>query len=149
MSLYNALFGFNPFAGILLSFVGITPDDVPRFRDCYAEDGKIVVYTRTGGGNREEYEGSNDWMTTVAGYVRDEDDDFDCTYAKFYYKPSDDVATLVSQIEGIRGAANPGERWQQLFADMDAKRDTPAVARALEVGRPIIEQITAALDKQA
>lgn len=162
MSLYNALFGFNPHAPLLLSFLGITANDVPRFRDCFVDDGQIVVYTRTGGGNREYYENAasrareyedseysgpwNDDLRALAGFVRDEDDDFDCTYASFYFEPSPDIAKLVGQLVAIGAESNPAERWQALFKDMQENRDSAAVQRAMEVGKPIIEAITAALD---
>ncbi len=165
MSLYNALFGVNPHATMLLSFLGITANDVPRFRDCYAEDGKIVIHTRTGGGNRDMYEHpdrakanypeyfegadqpTGPWncdLRKLPGFAYDEDDDFDCTYASFYYEPSEEVAKLIKQLSEI-GGDNPGERWQKLFADMKAGLDNPQVARALEVGKPIIEGINEAL----
>lgn len=53
MSMYNAIFGTNPFADLLLSAVGLDRSAVGRFRDCYIEDGMIAVYTRNGGGNRD------------------------------------------------------------------------------------------------
>jgi hypothetical protein len=158
MSLYNALFGVNQFAPMLLGFLGVNAEDVPRFRDCYIEDGRIVVYTRMGGGNRghwdyEDCEEGPDcpcpgcragyFLTSVPGYLYDSDDSFDCTYASYYYEPQPEVAELVRQLESIGGSNDPGERWQKLFADMDARKDTPQVARALEVGKPIIEAITA------
>lgn len=170
MSLYNALFGVNPFAGILLSFLGTAPDSIPRFRDCYVDEkGRIVIHTRTGGGNRDYYESedscrdhypeyfesdeppSGPWnadLRALPGFLYDEDDDFDCTYADFYFQPSGEVAKLVKQFSEIGAEGNPGERWQKLFADMEAGRDNPQVARALEVGKPIIEGITAALGEK-
>lgn len=165
MSLYNALFGVNPHAPMLLSFLGVTADDVPRFRDCYARDGKIVIHTRTGGGNRDFYEHpdrcrenypeyfggegepSGPWnsdLRKLPGFAYDEDDDFDCTYASFYYQPSGEVAKLVQQLSEIGGDA-PAERWEKLFDAMRDGRDNPQVARALEVGKPIIEALTAAV----
>ena len=53
MSLYNMLFGSNPLSTVLLGTLGLTKQDVGRFRDCFISDGKIAVYTRNGGGNRE------------------------------------------------------------------------------------------------
>lgn len=159
MSLYNALFGVNPHAPMLLGFLGITPGDVPRFRDCYAEGGRIVIHTRTGGGNRAWYDNAecyreetgedgegpwNDDLRALPGFVRDEDGDFDSTYANFYYEPPEDVAKLVSQLGEI-GGDNPSERWQRLFGAMREGRDNPQVARALEVCKPIIEALTASL----
>jgi hypothetical protein len=88
MSLYNMLFGTNPFSGVLLQMLGVTRDDVPRFRDCFLnEDGtEIIIHTRTGGGNRDDYQASNDELTEIAGYKFDADDDFDSTYADFHYE---------------------------------------------------------------
>ncbi len=57
MSLYNLLFGKNGQSDLLLAVIGFRQNDVERFRDVHVEDdGKtIAVYTRTGGGNREDY----------------------------------------------------------------------------------------------
>ena len=52
MSLYNMLFGVNSAAPVLLATLGLTESDVPRFRDCHLNGEQIVIYTRTGGGNR-------------------------------------------------------------------------------------------------
>lgn len=54
MSLYNMLFGQSANADALLAVLGLTRGSVGRYRDCYlTEDGRIAVYTRNGGGNRE------------------------------------------------------------------------------------------------
>lgn len=57
MSLYNALFGMNPYADILLAFLDLDRARVGRFRDVFVDtrpNGErcIVVHTRNGGGNR-------------------------------------------------------------------------------------------------
>lgn len=63
MSMYGLVFderGATDRGKVLLSILGFTKfSDVGRFRDCWverAEDGALViaVYTRNGGGNREE-----------------------------------------------------------------------------------------------
>ena len=61
--LYNAIFGMNP-ATVLVA--PMLTDEwpgsyFPRFRDCYVEDGNIVIYTRVGGGNRFENHGDPDF----------------------------------------------------------------------------------------
>lgn len=168
MSLYNMLFGTNPMAGVLLQALGITSADVPRFRDCYlGEDGQIVVYTRTGGGNRDFYESEDDcrrnypehfddvdsdsepsgpWnsdLRALPGFVEDEDDDFDCTYAYFRFAPPEEWKPLIDALRelGAGTMQNPGERFRQLIADMEAKKETPEVARALDVGRQILAPV--------
>ena len=87
MSLYNMLNGYNPNAGKLLSALQLDPRTIDRFRDCslMEVDGKVVihVFCRTGGGNREDY--PNTKLVEHPLYIRDEDDDFDCTYAHYYF----------------------------------------------------------------
>lgn len=94
MSLYNMLFGQNPDADALLGVLGKTKEDFQRFRDIWLrEDGYIEVYTRCGGGNREYYQSMFDEMSTHPWYDRDEDDDFDCTYASIYFKIPNELLT--------------------------------------------------------
>ena len=85
MSFYNMLHGTNPLAGPLLGLLGFTPDQFGRLRDVYLVehegDLRIAVFTRCGGGNRESYQSVFDWAETQPGYIRDYDDDYDCTYA--------------------------------------------------------------------
>lgn len=77
--------GVNPATFYLLPMLGKHPDEYPRFRDCFIEDGKIRVYTRTGGGNREEYEVQNQELRDMPTFIRDWDDEEDCTYAYFEF----------------------------------------------------------------
>ncbi len=125
MSLYNMLFGVNQLAPVLLAALGLSRDQVPRFRDCYVDGEKkqIVIHTRTGGGNREDYQDENDELCAHPQYLHDEDDDFDSTYADFYFSfPPDlaaDLTALCDKVETHR----PSERWQELFAALKAKGD--------------------------
>lgn len=115
MSLYNMLFGMNPDADNLLALLNLTRADVGRFRDCYVakdDDGEpiIVVHTRNGGGNREDYMPD---FTDHPLYLSDADDDFDCTYADILFRvPEEAKAALVNLPETMP----PAERWQALFA---------------------------------
>lgn len=62
MSLYNMIHGMNPIAFFVLPMLGDKhPDEWPRFRDVFLKDEEhpeydmfIHVYTRVGGGNRNE-----------------------------------------------------------------------------------------------
>jgi hypothetical protein len=124
MSLYNMLFGVNKAAPVLLKILGIDYSKVPRFRDCFLSDGMIVLHTRTGGGNREYYDEPNSentegpWNTTMyenVNFIRDEDDDFDSTYANFYFNfPEEYKADLEALSKGIEDY-KPSEKWKKLF----------------------------------
>lgn len=66
----------------------ISWDDIPRYRKTIIEkdtDDKmiLVIETRAGGGNREDYPAWD--MTRNEYYSHDEDDSFDSTYANFYF----------------------------------------------------------------
>lgn len=158
MSLYNALFGTNPFSSMLLQVLGTTNGAVPRFRDCYLnEDGDIVIHTRTGGGNREYYDEPNEentdgpWNSTLRalpGFKFDADDDFDSTYADFHYSVPEAFKEQIALLKDLGAVSNPAERWQSLLENM-RKGDTssPETQRALAVGEQIFGQIKSALDK--
>lgn len=85
MSLYNMLFGKNPNTTTILAALNLREGMIERFRDVWLDEDEnhIVIYTRTGGGNREYY--PNKVLTSHPLYIRDEDDDFDSTYAKYYF----------------------------------------------------------------
>lgn len=65
-----------------------------RFRDAWIEKGDdgpvIAIYTRNGGGNREDYEDVITAMQSNPHYLRDADDEFDPTYATFYFRVPDE-----------------------------------------------------------
>ncbi|HSX22863.1 MAG TPA: hypothetical protein VLE97_08840 [Gaiellaceae bacterium] len=87
MSLYNLLHGFSPNAAALLHALKLDPRQIDRFRDAsFGKDGEthvIHIFCRTGGGNREDY--PNTVLTSHPLYLRDHDDDYDPTYAHYYF----------------------------------------------------------------
>lgn len=105
MSMYNLLHGENSDSDLLLAALGWTKESVSRFRDVWVtKEGEIAVYTRCGGGNRECWEWNSlercgecpgCWITLEVEkhplYLRDEDDDFDSTYATIYFKAPDSI----------------------------------------------------------
>jgi len=103
MSFYNMLFGRNPQSALLLAAVGFKENDVERFRDVSVEDGgkTIAIYTRTGGGNRDDY--PNEALTSSPLYSHGEDDDFDNTYRTFYMKVPDEFVSDVAKLGDILG----------------------------------------------
>jgi len=160
MSLYNMLFGTNPFSGVLLQMLGTTTDSIPRYRDCFlSEDGtEIIIHTRTGGGNRDAYEKGgeyweegqidNDTLRAIPGFKHDADDDFDCTYADFHYTIPEPFKDQVALLKDLGAVANPAEWWREVLDGL-RKSDTsnPDVQRALTVGEQIMGKLNAAIDK--
>ena len=92
-NMYNMMHAVNPVAFFILPMLGKHADEYPRFRDCFLKDEEhpkyddhIHVYTRTGGGNRENYRKENQAMREMDGFVTDYDDSFDSTYASWVFK---------------------------------------------------------------
>ena len=119
MSLYNMLFGTNPDADTLLSLLDATREDFGRFRNVYMSDGYIVVHTRCGGGNREDY--FPDWVEDHPWYSHDADDDFDCTYADIYFKVPENRKDFLA-IMNLNEGSKPSEQWAELFANLEAMK---------------------------
>ena len=121
MSLYNMVFGMNPDSDKLLGLLGKTTGDFGRFRNVFMEDGYIVVHTRCGGGNREDYEDVFDEMSTHPWYSHNADDDFDCTYANIYFKVPDNQKDFLA-IQNFNEGKNPNEQWKELFEMFDSAK---------------------------
>ena len=150
MSLYNWLFGTNPMADIILATLGLTRDDVGRFRDAFVTDGKIAIYTRNGGGNREHWyddtpEGPDCpcvgcFMTyrvhQLPHYLYDEDDEFDSTYATIYFEFPPEHAELLKAIDSCE-RFEPSKRWLDMLERL-RQGSTPEVAERLQ---PVIEKL--------
>lgn len=107
MNMYNLLFGRNPQSTLLLAVIGLRENDVERFRDVGSDNNgqSIWVYTRTGGGNREDY--PNETMRALDLWVDSVDDDFDNTYCTDTFRvPTEftqDVVNLSNVLKyGIR-----------------------------------------------
>ncbi len=90
MSLYNLMNGVNQSAFFILPMLGEKhPDLYPRFRDCFvnreSEQPEIHIYTRVGGGNRQDYQEEIKALRSHPNYLHDFDDDFDSTFATFSF----------------------------------------------------------------
>lgn len=119
MSMYNMLFGVNPDTDQLMEILGKTQGDFGRFRNVYMEDGYIIVHTRNGGGNREDYEDVFDEMSEHPWYSHDEDDSFDCTYANIYFKVPENHEDFMA-IRNLNACKSPSKQWGELLATMEA-----------------------------
>ena len=155
MSLYNAIFGVNPTAPSILELLDLAESDVPRFRDCsiVERDNEkrpvIALRTRMGGGNRGHWETMVDSepgsececpgcraeyvLKAHPLYLYDEDDDFDCTYATYFFALPDGVEVPV----GVTADTSISDRFQALTKAMDEGLDTPDTRRATEVGKQL------------
>jgi hypothetical protein len=151
MSLYNALFGRNPASRLLLAMLNLTEGDVGRFRDCYLkrdEETKkltIVIYTRNGGGNRDDYEAVTEALQVHPAYLSDADDDFDCTYASYFFKVPEAFAATAEELAGLGAESDvsPQDRFQALIANLQKGDQTdPAVIKAMEVGKDIFAKVS-------
>jgi hypothetical protein len=146
---------------VLLQLLG--GPGVARFRDAWVEEGEsgpvIAIYTRQGGGNRECYcEGEpgsvafaaehtpsrcyaacNQELVRHPLYITDRDDEFDSTYATFYFRaPTELPAGLPEEFREVLAAAlaalpeaavdpvNTDERWKAAIDRIGKGETRPA-----------------------
>jgi len=161
MSLYNTLFGENPMADSLLKIVGLDRNQIPRYRDCRLSEDKtkVIVFTRTGGGNRECFcetpltilheEGCyaflNERMTQNPNYLSDHDDDFDSTYAYWEFKIPDPFLVKDLEIEDNRPVGN---KFKHLIEQMQSNPNSPEAKRAFEIGKQMLDPILKDMEKK-
>jgi hypothetical protein len=118
MSLYNMLFGEGNDVDFLLKLLDAERGDFGRFRSAYVTPTHIVVHTRCGGGNREEY--FPEWVVDHPLYTYDEDDDFDNTYADIYFKHPAGYEDLLKEMSV--GVVTPAEKWKNLFEALEKSK---------------------------
>lgn len=119
MSLYNMLFGENRSqSAFLFSLLELTPADCGRYRDIYVTSTHIVIHTRNGGGNREDYEHVFDNLSEHDLYDYDEDDDFDSTYANIYFRHPAGYEEILCEM--AEGTITPAEKWRVLFGTLNS-----------------------------
>jgi len=158
VSMYGMVFGENRAAGFLLGLLDLTKADVGRFRDCWVtKDGRIAVYTRNGGGNRDCWDSENLEKAYSAEcgcpgctigfklpkhplYESDRDDEYDPTYATVYFRIPEGAKKL---LEGLGEAHDPDAEWLKAIEDLKAGK-RPDVVEAM---RPVIERICGLGDK--
>lgn len=132
MSFYNMIFGQNPLSDILLAMCDLTEGDVGRFRDAWiTENGELAIYTRNGGGNREYY--MPDFNNNLL-YLRDEDDDFDSTYATIFFKIPE---KYISFAKVLAEGKNPNQNWLDSLEELK-QGNRPDIVEKI---RPLMDQI--------
>lgn len=142
MSMYGMVFGKSQDSEVLLKCLGLSQNDFYRFRDCYlSESGSIAVYTRGGGGNRECWGGdcrvdnhipecvisSQEKLRKHPCYLSDADDEFDETYATFYFSVPD-----AKQIDGIAPEMSRNEAWLKFIDALQKSAAPPSKAEGRE-----------------
>lgn len=125
MSLYNMLHGYNANAAKLLQALELDPRRIDRFRDAsFAKKDEqyvIHIFCRTGGGNREDY--PNTILVEHPLYISDEYDDFDNTYASYYFKVPESV---------LKEVADQGLTMEELVDPETLKEKTDRVVDSLK-----------------
>jgi hypothetical protein len=87
MSLYNIINGEDPNADDYYDLLDLYNYEVGRYRNMYLSDDKkqLVLLTRNGGGNREEYEYVFESLESHPNYQYDSDCDWDETYCEYFF----------------------------------------------------------------
>jgi hypothetical protein len=137
--------------------LGLSPSDIPRFRDCYFNGEQIIVYTRTGGGNRDFYDAPNDdnkdgpWNSDLQGhefYLSDEDDDYDSTYALFKFAVPPKFSPLIDKLKSMAQRETQAERWEAVLERLSSSnQDDPLVKRVTEAMTPVFDAIQQSIEK--
>jgi hypothetical protein len=117
------IFGTDPNAGLFLGIIKVDPRIVPRFRDCFYNGEYIIVHTRTGGGNREEYKAENQKLRESPLFDHDEDDDYDSTFANFYYRVPEELQELFAEKREEIKSPMPKEKWQAVLDKLKGGKD--------------------------
>jgi len=147
MSLYNQIFGTNPASDMLLAMLKFNNvNEIGRYRDVSLkrdlEAGlQVVIFTRMGGGNRENYEKEINFLKSKKGYVRDYDDEYDSTYANFVFEIPDKFKDLCEKVAKDVGTKQPMEKFKEMLTDMNSEKSTPATMQAKIVGEKIFSKI--------
>lgn len=123
MSMYDLMIGEYPAAHALLATLGYSPARVGRYRDCFPLNGKLIVFTRTGGGNRSHYEIENDALTMHQNYVRDWDWERDSTYALFEFEPA--IGPTFARAVELYGERDPSVELDRAMAQLQSGEIPP------------------------
>lgn len=158
--LYNALFGMNPIADHLLGLLGLTRGDVGRFRDCYLEkrdeDLLITIFTRNGGGNREEYTLVFEVLRQHPLFVEDADAEMDSTYAYIRFKVPEEHLAIMRRVYERQGERDPEKAFSDVLTalqtgkkpeEVEDVRTQEAVERAQAFGEEVLKPAIESLMK--
>lgn len=120
--LYNTVLGDGhegDRGSLAVSILQLPPENLGRFRDAWVEKCseqtksglRLHIYTRNGGNNRPDYADQIATMRSHPMFLFDEDDEFDSTYASFYFAvPADAPDWWVEP-----GRDKPTMSWDQML----------------------------------
>lgn len=140
MSLYNMIMGVNQNYKLILDFLGFTKEEIGRFRNAWVTDeGRLAIYTRLGGGNRDYYKDNINNLRNHDWFDYDEDDDFDFTYATFYYDVPEEHKEIVDMIAEL-GSGEP-ESFKNAIDNLDFETFEEEHPKFVETLKNIIEEL--------
>ena len=145
MSLYNALFDRNPLTPLLLKILEIDQPDGKyesgRFRDVYlnAEGTKIILLTRNGGNNREDYFPKN--ILGHPNYLRDYDDNFDSTYCYIEFSVPERFQAALKKLALGKEPETVHEKFERVTKDLEENKATPEVKKGKKIMQEILKKM--------
>lgn len=121
--MYNMFKEESEVEDILLGMLKLKRDDFGRYRDCYLspEGDKIIVYTRTGGNNREDY--FNEDLTDHPMYLCDYDDDFDNTYMSIEFSVPASFQVICKNLVNETDTRTGSEKFQDFLKELESDPD--------------------------
>jgi hypothetical protein len=146
---YNIIHGTNRYAFFWLGMLGLPPDVLGEFRDCFLQrnaDGalEICIYTRNGGVHRQTNALATEMLRTHPRYIRDCDDEHDPTYASYIFRPDEHMRpTLELMVLRDTEHAIPGSHHEraQAFLHRIDRRDDPDVQRIRAVMKAVVPRV--------
>jgi len=88
-------------------------------------------------------------LTRHPQYLSDADDDFDNTYATYYFSIPPEHMVIIKAVQKLLSETStepPQEKFKRLIEELHRGEMNPQTKRALEVGKQILGQIKEALD---
>jgi len=119
------------------------PAFVGRFRDIWVEnhDGEpvIAIYTRNGGPNREDQAEAIESMQSNPHYLRDADDEFDRTYATFYFRAPEWARDMLAEL--MQEPVDMSKKWRDAIDALEgmSQADLKAVYARIAENTTIVQ----------
>lgn len=120
--MYRNMHGENVQAPYLKKILGLVILDKTvnyRYRDIFLKEKgtKILLLTRMGGGNREGFESQINSLKEHPYYIKDYDDNYDCTYAYFEFSVPDEYLADCKKFY-VKETKSLKERSEQVMEEM-------------------------------